>query len=112
MVLSCVVMNWNLGLKVHTPMHIYIIIIVTDHLISEEAKKFEDGLQEAKDFFNIQRKHVCVCVCVRVCSHACVSFSCFALQLPWKSVKNVVAYYYMWKTTDRYQIQVSSVIHA
>lgn len=24
----------------------------------EEAKKFEDGLQEAKDFFNIQRKHV------------------------------------------------------
>lgn len=26
----------------------------------EEAKKFEDGLQEAKDFFNIQRKHVSV----------------------------------------------------
>ena len=67
MVLSCAVMNWNLGLKVHTPMHIYIIIIVTDHLISEEAKKFEDGLQEAKDFFNIQRKHVCVCVCVDMC---------------------------------------------
>lgn len=23
------------------------------------------------------------------------------LQLPWKSVKNIVEYYYMWKTTDR-----------
>ena len=29
----------------------------------EEAKKFEDGLQEAKDFFNIQRKHVRMYVC-------------------------------------------------
>lgn len=60
-------------------------VLCSDELESwtqEEAKKFEDGLQEAKDFFNIQRKH-----------------------LPWKSVKNVVAYYYMWKTTDRYQIQ-------
>lgn len=27
------------------------------------------------------------------------------LQLPWKPVKSIVAYYYMWKTTDRYQIQ-------
>ena len=26
-------------------------------------------------------------------------------QLPWKPVKSIVAYYYMWKTTDRYQIQ-------
>lgn len=24
------------------------------------------------------------------------------LQLPWKSLKNIVEYYYMWKTTDRY----------
>lgn len=23
------------------------------------------------------------------------------IQLPWKSVKNIVEYYYMWKTTDR-----------
>lgn len=23
------------------------------------------------------------------------------MQLPWKSVKNIVEYYYMWKTTDR-----------
>jgi hypothetical protein len=23
------------------------------------------------------------------------------VQLPWKSVKNIVEYYYMWKTTDR-----------
>ena len=71
----------------------------------EEAKKFEDGLQEAKDFFNIQRKHVRVCVVCVLC--VCVIFA-FHFQLPWKSVKNVVAYYYMWKTTDRYQIQVSN----
>lgn len=25
-----------------------------------------------------------------------------SLQLPWKSLKNIVEYYYMWKTTDRY----------
>lgn len=48
----------------------------------EEAKRFEDGLQEQKDFVYIQRKY-----------------------LPWKPVKSIVAYYYMWKTTDRYQIQ-------
>lgn len=24
------------------------------------------------------------------------------LQLPWKTLKNIVEYYYMWKTTDRY----------
>jgi len=48
----------------------------------EEAKRFEDGLQEHKDFLLIQRKY-----------------------LPWKPVKSIVAYYYMWKTTDRYQIQ-------
>lgn len=23
-------------------------------------------------------------------------------QLPWKTLKNIVEYYYMWKTTDRY----------
>lgn len=26
----------------------------------------------------------------------------FFLQLPWKSLKSIVEYYYMWKTTDRY----------
>jgi metastasis-associated protein MTA len=24
------------------------------------------------------------------------------VQLPWKTLKNIVEYYYMWKTTDRY----------
>lgn len=48
----------------------------------EEAKRFEDGLQEQKDFLYIQKKY-----------------------LLWKPVKSIVAYYYMWKTTDRYQIQ-------
>lgn len=26
----------------------------------------------------------------------------FPFQLPWKTLKNIVEYYYMWKTTDRY----------
>ena len=29
----------------------------------------------------------------------------FSPKLPWKPVKSIVAYYYMWKTTDRYQVQ-------
>lgn len=30
-------------------------------------------------------------------------FMChFNFQLPWKTLKNIVEYYYMWKTTDRY----------
>lgn len=48
----------------------------------EEAKRFEEGLQEQKDFLYIQKKY-----------------------LSWKPVKSITAYYYMWKTTDRYQIQ-------
>lgn len=24
------------------------------------------------------------------------------IQLPWKSMKNLIEYYYFWKTTDRY----------
>lgn len=27
---------------------------------------------------------------------------CIESQLPWKTLKNLVEYYYMWKTTDRY----------
>ena len=30
------------------------------------------------------------------------NFPFFPLQLPWKTLKNIVEYYYMWKTTDRY----------
>lgn len=26
----------------------------------------------------------------------------FLLQLPWKTLKQIIEYYYMWKTTDRY----------
>ena len=26
----------------------------------------------------------------------------FSLQLPWKTLKNIVEFFYMWKTTDRY----------
>ena len=46
----------------------------------EEAKRFEEGLQDYKDFYYIQKKHVSVqpgvcvraCVCVCVCACACV----------------------------------------
>ncbi|XP_019864285.1 PREDICTED: metastasis-associated protein MTA3-like isoform X2 [Amphimedon queenslandica] len=48
----------------------------------EEAKRFEEGLQDEKNFLYIQRRY-----------------------LPWKPLKSIIAYYYMWKTTDRYQIQ-------
>lgn len=32
------------------------------------------------------------------------------LQLPWKSLTSIIEYYYMWKTTDRYVQQVSSLL--
>ena len=49
----------------------------------EEAKRFEEGLQDYKDFYYIQKKHVslvsavptwsvCVCVCVCMCVCVCV----------------------------------------
>ena len=28
-----------------------------------------------------------------------------SFQLPWKSLKGIIEYYYMWKTTDRYVVQ-------
>ncbi|XP_062502220.1 metastasis-associated protein MTA3-like [Corticium candelabrum] len=47
---------------------------------AEEANMFESALQLCgKDFFDIQRDH-----------------------LNWKSIKSIVEYYYMWKTSDRY----------
>lgn len=30
------------------------------------------------------------------------SLASFPSQLPWKTLKNIIEYYYMWKTTDRY----------
>ena len=44
-----------------------------------------------------------------------VNFFCslhFQMQLPWKSLKSIVEYYYMWKTTDRYVQQVSRYLFA
>ena len=41
--------------------------MVLSYTLTEEAKKFEDGLQEAKDFFSIQKKHVSNTFCVFVC---------------------------------------------
>lgn len=34
--------------------------------------------------------------------HTSTVQSALFLQLPWKSLKSIVEYYYMWKTTDRY----------
>jgi metastasis-associated protein MTA len=51
---------------------------------AEEANVFESALQSCgKDFYDIQRDH-----------------------LTWKSVKSIVEYYYMWKTSDRYAYTV------
>lgn len=45
---------------------LYVFVSTHIYIFLEEAKKFEDGLQEAKDFFNIQRKHVCMYVCMHI----------------------------------------------
>ena len=37
---------------------VYIIILPGTCMFSDEAKRFEDGLQEHKDFLLIQRKYV------------------------------------------------------
>lgn len=42
--------------------------------------------------------------CTVVCHVECV-VRCGS-QFPWKSVKSIIEYYYMWKTTDRYLQQV------
>ncbi|OAF69208.1 Metastasis-associated protein MTA3 [Intoshia linei] len=48
-----------------------------------ECNAFETAMNKVgKDFYEIQREH-----------------------LPWKSVKNIIEYYYMWKTSDRYIFQ-------
>jgi len=43
----------------------------------------------------------------------CISeiFNTFSvlLQLPWKTLKSIVEYYYMWKTTDRYVQQARCI---
>jgi len=51
---------------------------------SSEANLFEEALEKyGKDFVDIRQDF-----------------------LPWKSLKSVIEYYYMWKTTDRYVQQV------
>lgn len=37
-----------------------------------------------------------------ICKYVCIWIHFFYIQLPWKTLKNLVEYYYMWKTTDRY----------
>jgi metastasis-associated protein MTA len=36
------------------------------------------------------------------CTEADLRYQFIYLQLPWKTLKNIIEYYYMWKTTDRY----------
>lgn len=49
-----------------------------------EANLFEEALEKyGKDFVDIRQDF-----------------------LPWKTLKSVIEYYYMWKTTDRYVQQV------
>lgn len=51
---------------------------------SSEANLFEEALEKyGKDFVDIRQDF-----------------------LPWKTLKSVIEYYYMWKTTDRYVQQV------
>ena len=59
-----------------------------------EANLFEEALDKlGKDFTEIRRDY-----CKFDIIHGKVRKS---FPVPWKSVKDVVEYYYMWKTTDR-----------
>lgn len=61
-------------------------ILVKDQMedwSAAEANTFEDAIEKCgKDFAEIQKEY-----------------------LPWKSLKGIIEYYYMWKTTDRYVAQ-------
>ncbi|CAF1150918.1 unnamed protein product [Adineta ricciae] len=61
-------------------------ILVKDQMedwSAAEANSFEDAIEKCgKDFGEIQKEY-----------------------LPWKSLKGIIEYYYMWKTTDRYVAQ-------
>jgi metastasis-associated protein MTA len=61
-------------------------ILVKDQMedwSAAEANSFEDAIEKCgKDFREIQKEY-----------------------LPWKSLKGIIEYYYMWKTTDRYVVQ-------
>ncbi|CAF0739615.1 unnamed protein product [Rotaria sordida] len=61
-------------------------ILVKDQMedwSAAEANSFEDAIEKCgKDFIEIQKEY-----------------------LPWKSLKGIIEYYYMWKTTDRYVVQ-------
>ena len=53
-----------------------------------EANLFEDALEKyGKDFFDLRQDF-----------------------LPWKTMRSVIEYYYMWKTTDRYVQQVDMAV--
>ena len=66
---------------------------------ASEANLFEDALEKyGKDFNDIRQDFVSGTWfgLVRL------NWLVFFLQLPWKTLKNIIEYYYMWKTTDRY----------
>ena len=99
---------------------------------ASEANLFEEALEKyGKDFNDIRqdfvREHTLIIIrsrvtfsnltkhksqshhfnvlllCFESCNHL---LKLFCLQLQWKGLKDIVEYYYMWKTTDRYVQQV------
>lgn len=75
---------------------------------ASEANLFEEALDKyGKDFSDIRQDFVSA---KSREDRAIGMFRIFydsnrqtiCLQLPWKTLKNVIEYYYMWKTTDRY----------
>lgn len=74
---------------------------------ASEANLFEEALEKyGKDFTDIRQDFVSTAHCF-VLTHDASAFKnlvrlFFLFQLPWKSLKNIIEYYYMWKTTDRY----------
>jgi len=71
---------------------------------ASEANLFEEALEKyGKDFNDIRQDFVSIYL-LKHLEYLFFGLTLLRLvsQIPWKSLKNIVEYYYMWKTTDRY----------
>lgn len=75
---------------------------------ASEANLFEEALDKyGKDFVDIRTDFVSTQLMQLLMKKNLITvfeliFISYVFQLPWKTLKNVIEYYYMWKTTDRY----------
>lgn len=71
---------------------------------ASEANLFEEALDKyGKDFSDIRQDFVSIQPSSSLLIYTnLILMNICTFQLPWKTLKNVIEYYYMWKTTDRY----------